>query len=126
MSQASVAQAVGTSQSAIARVESAQENITLDTLQRIVAALKGRFHVATPPQEIAPKPARAWWDSTRVPVTGSWTIVGYATRHVTGADQVVVGLERRRDQMISKSTLPATTTLLAGATTLLPAASTED
>jgi transcriptional regulator with XRE-family HTH domain len=64
MSQGSVAAAMGTSQSAIARIESAQENITLDTLQRLIAALGGQFHVAISPAECSLQQKHPWWEVT--------------------------------------------------------------
>ncbi len=94
MSQNSVARAMGTSQSAIARIESGQENITLDTLRRLVVALRGRFYVSIPPQESAPRQIRPWWevdDSQR----SQWMLVGYEARRDRQADQVLLALERR-------------------------------
>lgn len=63
MSQTAVANTVGTSQSAVARIESAQENITLDTLQRFIVAMKGRLDISIPPQEYSAPPKRLWWDA---------------------------------------------------------------
>lgn len=95
LSQAAVAKAVGTSQSAIARIESAQENITLDTLQRIVTALRGRFSITVPPEECAAKPIAAWWEVHNPHPAKAWNVVSYATKQIPGADQVILGLERR-------------------------------
>lgn len=63
MSQKDVARVIGISRSAVARIESAQEDITLDTLQRLVVALKGRFLVSIAPEEFAP-PCRPWWEAS--------------------------------------------------------------
>ncbi|MBK5295325.1 MAG: helix-turn-helix transcriptional regulator [Acidobacteriia bacterium] len=76
MSQIAAAKAVGTSQSAVARIESAQENITMDTLRRFVVALKGRFHVSIPPQECVTGSMRSWWEMGE-PST-SWHLSDYA------------------------------------------------
>jgi transcriptional regulator with XRE-family HTH domain len=51
-SQATVAKAMGTSQSAIARIEGGDENITVRTVTRLVEALRGRIHFAIEPAEI--------------------------------------------------------------------------
>ena len=63
MSQADLAKAVKTSQSAIARIESAQENITLDTLQRLIAGLNGRLEVSIHPSENPVQNGQPWWES---------------------------------------------------------------
>jgi len=61
-SQSAVGRAMGTSQSAIARIETGQENVTLDTLQRLIGALRGRFYVSIYPQECPfPRPL-PWWE----------------------------------------------------------------
>ena len=105
ISQASVARAIGTSQPAIARIESGQENITMDTLRRLIVALKGRFYVSMPPQECAPHQVPPWWEmneSLRKP----WYMVGYAARRGDQTDQLIVGLERPHELDLSGSTLP--------------------
>jgi len=65
ISQKVLAEKVGTSQSAIARIENGQENLTIDTLRRIVTALGGRSLLTIPPQELAPRRfAGSWWETT--------------------------------------------------------------
>jgi transcriptional regulator with XRE-family HTH domain len=105
MSQASVARAVGTSQSAIARIESGQENITMDTLRRLVVALKGRLHVSIPPQECARNHGRPWWEANE-PAVNTWNLVGWAARQGHQTDQLILGLERPCERDLSGSTLP--------------------
>jgi len=61
-SQSSVAGKMGTSQSAIARMETGQENITLDTLERLTDSLRGRFYVSIYPQECPFRPIMPWWE----------------------------------------------------------------
>jgi len=92
ISQANLGAAIGTSQAAIARIESGQENITLDTLERYVSGLDGRFFVSIHPRESAiALPERPWWESsTSVP----WNLVGIAARRTGQTDQVIIGLER--------------------------------
>ena len=91
MSQSSVARAVGTSQSAIARIESGQENITLDTLERLVDVLDGQFYISIQPKECAPMRPNVWWETH---VLSRWNLVGYAARTVGEQDQLVVALQR--------------------------------
>ena len=87
MSQDAVGKAVGTSQSAVARIESAQENITVDTLQRFIVALNGRLHIAIPPQEHSLPLARPWWDASTLPTESSWSEMRILAR------QTAVGIE---------------------------------
>jgi transcriptional regulator with XRE-family HTH domain len=94
MSQAEVSKAMGTSQSAVARIESAQENITVDTLQRLIVALNGRFHVSIQPQEYPEQPQkRPWWEVARR-VESGWTVVRIEGLRNSQTDQFIVGLER--------------------------------
>lgn len=62
MSQATVGGLMGTSQSAVARIESAQENITLGTLRRLITALRGRFQVSITPEEVQLPQWPVWWE----------------------------------------------------------------
>ena len=79
ISQAALAAAVGTSQPAIARIESAQENITLDTLRRLTDALNGRFSVSIAPAEIA-HPRQNWWEELSDAGTANdWRVGGHVT-----------------------------------------------
>jgi transcriptional regulator with XRE-family HTH domain len=94
LSQKDVADAMNTSQSAIARIESAQENITLDTLQRLVGALEGRFEVTIYPQEDAVKLTHPWWKPTINP----WKVCGTAVSYTADTTQLLVGLERQSYQ----------------------------
>lgn len=91
VSRKQLAAAVGTSQSAVARIESAQENITLDTVERFVHGLDGRFFVSIQPAEHATLPARTWWDTITSP---PWNVVRVERRQTGLTDQVLVGLER--------------------------------
>lgn len=93
MSQISLAKAAGTSQSAIARIESGQENITLDTLQRIITPLRGRFHVSISPEELAICSPRPWWEyQAGMPDVN---IVGVAWRPTANSIQMLVALEAK-------------------------------
>jgi len=99
MSQAKVGAAMGTSQSAIARIESAQENITLDTLQRLVVALDGRFHISILPQEYPVTPEVPWWEVSDS--TNAWVVVRCESNQATQFDQLLIGLERPRGQYLA-------------------------
>lgn len=58
-----VAKKAGTSQSKIARIEAGEENITLDTVERLVNAMEGRFIVSTPPvNRLVPHGVTEWWN----------------------------------------------------------------
>lgn len=76
MSQSTVADAMGTSQSKVARIEAADENITLKTLKRLAVALRGRIRFAIEPAEVkVPHWPFAWWDAVGTGLTtdGVWT-----------------------------------------------------
>lgn len=54
---------MGTSQSAVARIETGEENFTADTVERVVNELDGRFHVSIAPKEMnLPWLPHAWWE----------------------------------------------------------------
>ncbi len=72
MSQTTLATKVGTSQSAIARIESGEENATETTVERIITKRDGRFLVSSAPAEYPVWAPTIWW-RTRVPHT-VWSI----------------------------------------------------
>lgn len=95
LSQQKVAKAVGTSQSAVARAESGQENITADTLERFVIALGGRFYVSIPPQEHAPQRRHIWWEPAGLYTMGRpWSVVHADSKRTADADLLLIGLAR--------------------------------
>lgn len=106
---------MGTSQPAIARIESAQENITLDTLHRFIVALKGRFRVEICPQEYPVKQQVNWWELPPAPVEPGWTVVRTAYSSYGDTQQALVGLERHKQFEAGTST---------ALTALLPAGKT--
>lgn len=91
-SQISLAKLMHTSQSAIARMEGGSENVTLDTLQRIAVALRGRLHIVIQPEE---KPVvwdrKGWWAQT----DGCWDLVDGARGATTDGEWVVLALGRK-------------------------------
>src|SRR6266851_8925936 len=70
-SQASVARAMGTSQSAVARIEGEDENITLRTLKRLVEALSGRIRFAIEPAEANLPRWPDWWHMVAAGISAS-------------------------------------------------------
>jgi transcriptional regulator with XRE-family HTH domain len=100
-SQAEVAAAMKTSQSAIARMENAQENMTLDTLQRLTVALRGVFRVSITPQEFPAGQASPWWESVATCSQNSeWKMVRAFARSTSTTDQVIAGFERTRSRKL--------------------------
>jgi transcriptional regulator with XRE-family HTH domain len=89
MSQYDLAKAMGTSQSAIARIESAQENPTLTTVERMVGALDGRFYVSIRPSEFRCWHEQPWWESP-----GSWNLKAIASRQTSGTHGVLMWFEK--------------------------------
>lgn len=76
MSQNALAVRVGTSQPAIARIEAGEENITENTLERMINALHGRLRVSIAPAELQlPDWPFQWWDvvNTGFCSAGAWT-----------------------------------------------------
>jgi transcriptional regulator with XRE-family HTH domain len=104
LSQGTVATTMGTSQSAVARIESAQENITLDTLQRLIGALGGRLEISIPPQEYPRLQRHPWWDA---PENLPWVIRGWAYRQDISSEQVIIGYERPNNSVMIANTLVA-------------------
>lgn len=95
LSQTELAALVGTSQSAVARTESGQENITMDTLERYMTRLRGRLHVSIVPQEYASYPICPWWESTSTyTVGGSWQWAAVGFRQTPHADVLMLGFVR--------------------------------
>lgn len=122
MSQAALARAAETSQPAIARIETAQENITLDTFERLIVALKGRCILAVPPAEIARSAPHCWWETLKQNTsagTGAWTVMGSVTWRNDLTECAIVGLKRQ-----SKHPGVATATTLLYPAKMLPPAST--
>ena len=73
LTQTEVAALMGSSQSAVARIEGGDENITLSTLKRLVIALKGRLFLSFPPEELATDSQRRWWETPQVSALTSTT-----------------------------------------------------
>jgi len=92
MTQAQLATESKTSQAAIARIENAQENITLSTLKKIVKALRGRFQVSIQPEEFPRQPIRHWWEAPTMQTAGASMVVdvmelgfGFVTQGTTSS-----------------------------------------
>lgn len=103
MSQDAVADRCDTSQSAIARIENGNENITMDTLERIVSGLGGRFFVAIYPPEIASRSPRPWWELANLEVPFGWHVTGWATWDTPTSKEAVVSFAHPRPQEANTS-----------------------
>jgi transcriptional regulator with XRE-family HTH domain len=107
MSQARLAKKAGTSQSAIARIESGEENATETTVERLVNALDGRLRVSIAPAEYPAAPPHIWWKSASSrPETASaskWTMRNIEVGETPNEQfaRITIGREFRRN------TLPA-------------------
>jgi transcriptional regulator with XRE-family HTH domain len=89
LSQQKLAAAIGTSQSAVARIESAQENITLDTVERFVHGLDGRFFVSIQPAEHVQIQTLPWWELPALRPT-ALHVRAMAEKHADGLDEYLV------------------------------------
>lgn len=115
MSQVDLAKIVNTSQSAIARIESGQENITLDTVGRLANALGGRFEVAIRPRELTPQQRKPWWEADANP----WRVTHIKGRRTSEADQIIFGMERL-NELSSADTLPVSPIMLPPSSATTP------
>lgn len=97
-SQSTLAKAVGTSQSAIARMENGHENITMDTLQRLVHALDGRFYISIAPKEFSVRQGPPWWEFLH---EKPWMVTSWISSRGTESDRLIVGLERPHETFVS-------------------------
>ena len=63
---------------ALARIEGAQDNVTVGTLERLVVALDGQFCVSIMPAEFPSPQASPWWEMQGIQAnpTSGWTIKG--------------------------------------------------
>jgi transcriptional regulator with XRE-family HTH domain len=61
-SQARLAGEMKTSQSAVARIEGGEENVSADTVERAINALNGRLTLSISPSEMHFPRLRPWWE----------------------------------------------------------------
>jgi DNA-binding XRE family transcriptional regulator len=108
--QADIAKDMGTSQSAVARIEGGDENITLRTLRRLAEALAGRIRFAIEPAEAASPQWPAWWTvvGQGVMVGAPWTFRG-AVMKLHGSQGGVLAAWSAQDMPPSQDTLPDAT-----------------
>ena len=97
--QADVAEAMGTSQSAVARMEAGEENFKANTLERWIAALKGRFFVAVLPEEFPFLRPMPWWENDAIPDTG-WSLRFVVVNE--DRDLALIGMERTKMSLVSQ------------------------
>jgi transcriptional regulator with XRE-family HTH domain len=62
LSQAELAERMGTSQAKIARIEGGEENVTLRTVKKVADALDGRITLTIQPSEMQLPRMPNWWD----------------------------------------------------------------
>ena len=93
-SQAKVASLMKTSQPHIARIEGGSENITLDTLKRLVTALQGRLRLSIEPAEANLPRLPAWWNSDGLGLTSRqpWILEGARTAQSDSGARLVGSL----------------------------------
>jgi transcriptional regulator with XRE-family HTH domain len=95
-SQADVARAMGTSQPKVARIEGADDNITIKTLKRLATALRGRIRFTIEPAELSFPQLPNWWEvlgSGMVSDDCTWTIHAAVTRWEGNNQQMIVGFK---------------------------------
>lgn len=108
MSQARLAKKIGTSQSAIARIESGEENFTASTVERMIDALGGRLRVSIAPKEFPAAPPVLWWKEAVSSAAAHWTMRRVELRQT--ADEQHVRLTFGRE--FRRNTLPPAGTIL--------------
>jgi transcriptional regulator with XRE-family HTH domain len=87
-----VGQEMGTSQSALARIESGDDNITLGKLKRLVTALRGRIRFAIEPQEVTVPRLPEWWTLVDAGLGASaWNLVVAGIRDTGATLQYAAG-----------------------------------
>lgn len=90
-SQSRLARLVGTSQPAIARIENETDNITADTMERVVHALHGRLRISISPEELELPHWGDWWDiiDTCAVSTSRQTLRLFGSKSAGGTTAVV-------------------------------------
>jgi transcriptional regulator with XRE-family HTH domain len=107
-SQSEVAKAMGSSQPAVARIEGGDENITLQTLKRLINALEGRLRLSIEPKEAGLPHWGNWWDSIVDGVLlAKWSSRGIAIgradlaeRHIAGVFSATSGTSEAGDERL--------------------------
>lgn len=94
MSQGVLAEAMGTSQSAVARIEAAEDNLTVGTLQRLIVALHGRLLISIQPAEMPSQRPPPWWKTADTQAATAWTVRFVALNTSGDTERAVIGVER--------------------------------
>jgi transcriptional regulator with XRE-family HTH domain len=102
-SQADVAKKIGTSQSAIAQVETGESNFTANTIERMLGALRGRFLVCILPEEFPYSRPTPWWESHHTSTT-NWTVQFVMHTRVGTVDRALIGIERSSGDQLMLTT----------------------
>jgi DNA-binding XRE family transcriptional regulator len=108
-SQTDVAEKMGTSQPAVARIEAGDHNITMETVKRLADALRGRIRFALEPREMPLPRWPEWWQWPQgATVMGTnWNLYGAVVRtvsmdhHALGAVWVSVPTTTERGNAIA-------------------------
>lgn len=124
LTQVELADLVGTSQSKIARIEGADENVTLKTLMRLADALHGRLRLSIEPAECSFPQLPPWWECLAngavLPNTTRWRSPLVTTYQHADSDVVAVvagwtvhdsatGSEPPEDEIVARRTAHLTT-----------------
>lgn len=102
MTQAEVAKLMETSQSAIARIEGGDDNITASTLKRLVTTLRGRLCLSFPPEELVQRPLRPWWESS--PPTATSTSAWTPVAGLMSLDETLALIKFQRTKLLGTGT----------------------
>lgn len=107
-SQGKVAHLAGTSQSAVARIEAGEENVSVETIERLVNALDGCFDVSIAPKEMHFPRWQPWWELLDGGITATTPFTRKAiVAHDDGSTlRVLAGWITRYGQVADASTTP--------------------
>ncbi len=104
-SQVEVAEAIGTSQPALAKIEAGEANVTANTVERIVGFLRGRFFVRIQPEEFGFQPRTPWWQG-KLKAQTDWSVFFIAHQASTpsnSTERMVIGMQRTTPNSITVS-----------------------
>lgn len=90
LTQDSLAELLGTGQSRISKIESAQENLSLDRLEDIARSLAASLHIELWPEEVRRPLSLTWWqylDHIGTEVEGTVSVVGTAILRGSSLEQ---------------------------------------
>ena len=109
LSQVEVAKAMGTSQPAVARIESGTENVGSDTFRRLIKVLRGRVQVWITPHEEPICRWGHWWEISST----TYNLVAFMLQRDGTKERIGIGLER---SLHTSGTTPPVTALIVKGT----------